>query len=97
MYEQSVKNVSTPKELREEWEMQPDASVDYEYQVDVVASEAFKNLMSRFGVDIGYDKGWHNFFLDRIIDMKTLKERGVIRAYKILKWTKAKAVVAEEG
>ena len=72
-------------------------NVDYEYQVDVVATEAFKNLMSKFGVDIGYNRGWHNFFVDRLIDMKTLKQRGIIRAYKILKWTKAKSVVAEEG
>ena len=84
-------------ESREEWEMQPATDVDYEYQVDVVASESFKNLISKFGVDVGYDKGKHHFFINRLIDMKPLKAKGVIRAYKIIRWTKTKSVVEEEG
>jgi hypothetical protein len=77
--------------------LESDSDVDYEYTVDVVASEAFKNLINTYGVDIGYDGGKHRFFLNKLIDMKRLKAKGIIRSYRITKWVKTRSVVEEEG
>jgi hypothetical protein len=55
------------------------------YHVDVVASEAFKNTMSKFGVGFGYERGWHSFASKELINMEKLKTVGIIRVCKIFK------------
>jgi len=89
--------VNSPKEAREEWDLKPDAEIDYEYYINVIASESFKNIITKFGVDVGYEKGKIHFFLNKRIDLKSLKTRGIIASYRITKWVKTKSVVEEEG
>jgi hypothetical protein len=76
--------------------MQTSNDVEYEYHVDVVASEAFRNLMSRVGITSSYDKGGFDFSLKNRLDMKSLKDRGIISSYKIVRSSRSKEAL-EEG
>jgi len=76
--------------------MQLSNDFEYEYHVDVIASEAFRNFISKVGLTTSYDKGQFEFTLGDLLDMKSLKDKGFIRSYKIVKWSKSKEVV-EEG
>jgi hypothetical protein len=76
--------------------MQPSSDSEYEYHVDVVASEAFKNLISKVGVTSSYDKGEFDFIFNERLDMKSLKDRGFIRSYRIVRSAKVTEIV-EEG
>jgi hypothetical protein len=76
--------------------MQLSNDFEYSYYVDVVASEAFVNLMTRFGVSIHYYRDKTYFTSASRLDMKTLMEKGFIRSYRIVKCAKSYEVV-EEG
>ncbi len=70
---------------------------EYEYVVTVAGAETFANLMSKQGVNVeSVGGGLVKFSSERLIDMKGLKAKGIIRAYKIARVKRVEELV-EEG
>lgn len=60
-------------------------SEEYGYIVEVAGVETFANLMSKQGIKIETVSRQVEFNSEKLIDMKSLKAKGIIRAYKIVK------------
>jgi hypothetical protein len=72
---------------------------EYEYRVEAQALETFTNLMRFQGVSMpwgGPANGIIVFTSDRLLNMRRLKERGIIKSYTIIRLTRRDEVI-EEG
>lgn len=68
---------------------------EYEYTVQPAAIETFTNLMREQGVIMAWDGKRFVFTSSKLLNMKRLKERGVIRSYTIATLTRSRKVVEE--
>jgi hypothetical protein len=69
---------------------------DYEYMVDVKALETFKNALLKQGVHLARVEKRCLFRSARLLDMETLKTKGIIGSYTVVKATTMRKVL-EEG
>ncbi len=73
---------------------------EYRYIVETVAAETFTNLMLREGIDVMRaqlaSQPQRVFTCDRLLDMRVLKERGIISSYSIIKIVRTEELV-EQG
>jgi hypothetical protein len=67
--------------------------LDYEYTVHVRAWETFGNLMRGHGVSLREGDRNVTFSTEKRIDMKKLKERGLLWSYVIAKVRRSKEIV----
>ena len=58
---------------------------EYEYTVAVKATETFKNTLSKQGVDLPAVTSITKFSSSKLLDMKALKQRGLIGSYTIVR------------
>ncbi len=68
----------------------------YQYIVNVRAVETFANMMSRLGINITYTSKNLSFTAPRLLNMKAMKERGIIFSYSIIRVRTVEDVI-EEG
>jgi hypothetical protein len=73
-----------------------DGRVDYEYVVNVRAWETFANVMRGYGVNLRQGDRQVTFRSGQRIDMKRMKEKGLVWSYTIAKIVVGKEVV-EKG
>jgi hypothetical protein len=72
-------------------------SEEYGYVVEVAGAETFANLMSNQGIIVqSVGTRLVEFKSEKLIDMKSLKTKGVVRAYKIVKIERTERLI-EEG
>ena len=69
---------------------------EYAYTVVPAASETFRNLMLREGITTAWDSKRITFTSDKLLNMRRLKERGIIKSYTISKLSR-KGETVEEG
>jgi hypothetical protein len=62
----------------------------YEYSVDVKAWETFRNILRNYGVDLPLRNGRLTFRSERRIDMKGMKEMGLLWSYAVAKVKRVK-------
>ncbi len=71
--------------------------IEYRYIVHVRAAETFFNWMERDGTLIPHSQSQHlRFSWPKLLDMKSLKERGLIWSYSVIQVQSVENVV-EEG
>jgi hypothetical protein len=70
--------------------------IQYQYVVNIRAIETFVNLMAREGLNIPERSSSVSFTLPRRLNMKVLKERGVLYSYSVIRVRRVEDVV-EEG
>jgi hypothetical protein len=82
---------------RDIWGAERTLSEEFEYHVQLKAIEAFYNIMQREGVALPGMTGFSlSFTSEKRLDMKRLKDRGIIRSYKVTRVRHEEEVV-EEG
>jgi hypothetical protein len=69
---------------------------EYEYKVEPLAVETLTNLLRLEGVITIWDGAWIVFTSDRLLNMRRLKELGIIRSYTILRVLQKNEII-EEG
>jgi hypothetical protein len=69
---------------------------EYEYSVLPVAIETFTNLMRREGVVVAWEGNRIVFTTNRLLNMRQLKDVGIIRSYVIVRLVRKDEVV-EKG
>lgn len=69
---------------------------DYEYTVLPTAAETFANLMRREGVVLAWEGDRIVFTTNRLLNMRQLKEAGIVRSYIIVRRVRKDEVV-EKG
>ncbi len=55
----------------------------YRYKVDVAARETFVNILERWGIGRVQGEDKVEFTSPKLLDMKALKEKRIIKSYKI--------------
>jgi hypothetical protein len=72
----------------------------YHYQVEACSPEGFTELMHTRGIDVhpkGAADSRRTFTSERLLDMRGLKQRGIIKSYKIMKVVITEEVIEEDG
>jgi hypothetical protein len=69
--------------------------VQYQYIVNIRAIETFVNLMAREGINIERSSS-ASFTLPRRLNMRVLKERGVLYSYSVIRVRRVEDII-EEG
>jgi hypothetical protein len=69
--------------------------IHYQYIVSIRAIETFVNLMAREGINIERSSN-ASFTLPRRLNMRALKERGVLYSYSVIRVRRVEDVI-EEG
>jgi hypothetical protein len=69
--------------------------VQYQYIVNIRAIETFVNLMAREGINLERSSN-ASFTLPRRLNMRVLKERGVLYSYSVIRVRRVEDVI-EEG
>jgi hypothetical protein len=69
---------------------------EYEYRVEASAVETFGNLMRREGIVTAWLNPIIIFTSDKLLNMRRLKERGIIKSYTIVRLTRKDEII-EEG
>jgi hypothetical protein len=82
--------------LTEHHEKLPAIEDEYAYTVVPAALETFRNLMLREGITTAWDTKSITFTSDKLLNMRRLKERGIIKSYTISKLSR-KGETVEEG
>ena len=66
---------------------------EYEYVADVRAWEAFSNMLRKHGVALREGDRRVTFRLEKLLDMKGMKERGLLWSYAIAKVRRVKELL----
>jgi hypothetical protein len=72
------------------------SDTEYKYLVHIIAIETFVNMMRRGGIDLPLGRDRLTFTSPKIINMKALKESGIIWSYSIIRVRSIEEIV-EEG
>ena len=73
--------------------MTKEEDVGFEYKVNVRAWETFRNLMREYGVSLREGDREVTFRSERRIDMKNMKEKGLLWSYAVAKVIMGKELV----
>ena len=65
-------------------------SEGFEYTADVRAWETFRNILRNYGVDLPQRNGRLTFTSETRIDMKEMKEKGLLWSYAVAKVKRVK-------
>jgi hypothetical protein len=82
--------------LAEHREKNPAREDEYAYTVVPAALETFRNLMLREGIVTVWENKRITFASDKLLNMRRLKEIGIIKSYTISKLSRKRETV-EEG
>ena len=82
--------------MTEHHEKFPAKKDEYAYTVVPAALETFRNLMFREGIITAWDDKRITFTSEKLLNLRRLKERGIIKSYTISKLSR-KGETVEEG
>ena len=66
---------------------------EYEYVADVRAWEAFSNILRKYGVALREGDRRVTFRLEKLLDMKGMKEKGMLWSYAVAKVNRIKELI----